>query len=31
MVCCAQEIGSYTQGQGHNQVIGQIAPKIRSE
>ena len=26
--CCAQELGSYAQGQGHNQVIGQIVPKI---
>ena len=29
-VCCAQELGSYTQGQGNNQVRSQIAPKIRS-
>ena len=27
-VCRAQEIGSYAQGQGHNQVKGQIVPKI---
>ena len=27
-VCCAQELGSYAQGQGHNQVRGQIVPKI---
>ena len=27
-VCHAQEIGSYAQGQGHNQVRGQIVPKI---
>ena len=27
-VCRAQELGSYTQGQGHNQVRGQIVPKI---
>ena len=26
-VCCAQELGSYAQGQGHNQVKGQIVPK----
>ena len=24
----AQELGSYAQGQGHNQVKGQIVPKI---
>ena len=30
-VCCAHELGSYTQGQGQNQVRGQTAPKIRSE
>ena len=30
-VCCAQELDSYAQGQGHIQVRGQIAPKIRSE
>ena len=24
----AQELGSYAQGQGHNQVRGQIVPKI---
>ena len=27
-VCSAQELGSYTQGLGHNQVRGQIMPKI---
>ena len=27
-VCCAQELGSYAQGQSHNQVRGQIVPKI---
>ena len=27
-VCLAQELGSYAQGQGHNQVRGQIVPKI---
>ena len=27
-VCNAQELGSYAQGQGHNQVRGQIVPKI---
>ena len=27
-VCRAQELGSYAQGQGHNQVRGQIVPKI---
>ena len=27
-VCQPQELGSYTQGQGHNQVNGQIVPKI---
>ena len=27
-VCSAQELGSYAQGQGHNQVRGQIVPKI---
>ena len=27
-VCRAPELGSYTQGQGHNQVKGQIVPKI---
>ena len=26
--CCAQELGSYTQGQGHNKVKDQIVPKI---
>ena len=27
-VCRAQELGSYTKGQGHNHVRGQIVPKI---
>ena len=27
-VCSAQELGSYAQGQGHNQVKGQIVLKI---
>ena len=27
-MCRAQELGSYAQGQGHNQVEGQIVPKI---
>ena len=27
-VCCAQELGSYAQGLGRNQVKGQIVPKI---
>ena len=27
-VCRAQELGSYAQGQGRNQVKGQIVPKI---
>ena len=27
-VCCAQELDSYAQDQGHNQVSGQIVPKI---
>ena len=27
-VCRAQKLGSYTLGQGHNQVKGQIVPKI---
>ena len=27
-VCRAQELGSYAQGQGHNQVKGQIVPKL---
>ena len=27
-VCRAQELDSYTQGQGHNHVRGQIMPKI---
>ena len=31
IVCRAQELGSYAQGQGHNTVRGQIAHKIRSE
>ena len=26
--CCAHDLGSYTQGQGRNQVKGQIVPKI---
>ena len=26
-MCSAQELGSYAQGQGHNQVKGQIVPK----
>ena len=26
-VCSAEELGSYAQGQGHNQVKGQIVPK----
>ena len=30
-VCHTQELGSYAEGQGHNQVRGQIAPNIRSE
>ena len=25
---CVEELGSNTQGQGHNQVRGQIVPKI---
>ena len=29
-VCFTQELGSYTQGQGNNQVRGQIVPKIGS-
>ena len=29
-VCCAQELHSYAQGQGHNQVKGQIVPKPRN-
>ena len=29
-VCCAQELGSYTKGQGHNQVRVKIVPKIVS-
>ena len=27
-MCSAQELGSYTQGQGHNHVRGQMVPKI---
>ena len=27
-VCSAKELGSYAQGQGHNQVRCQIVPKI---
>ena len=27
-VCRAQKLGSYPQGQSHNQVKGQIVPKI---
>ena len=27
-VCSAQELGSSAEGQGHNQVRGQIVPKI---
>ena len=27
-VCCAQELGSYAQGQGHSWVRGQILPKF---
>ena len=27
-MCRAQELNSYAQGQGHNQVRGQIVPKI---
>ena len=27
-VCHAKDLGSYVQGQGHNQVKGQIVPKI---
>ena len=27
-MCRAQELGSYAQAQGHNQVKGQIVPKI---
>ena len=27
-VCCAHELRSYAQGQGHSQVKGQIVPKI---
>ena len=27
-VCCTQELGSYTQGQGQNHVRGQIVSEI---
>ena len=27
-LCRTQELGSYAQDQGHNQVKGQIVPKI---
>ena len=27
-MCHAQELGSYTQGQAHNHVRGQIVPEI---
>ena len=27
-LCCAQDLGYYAQGQGHNQIRGQIVPKI---
>ena len=27
-VCCAQKLGKYAQGQGHNQVRCHIVPKI---
>ena len=27
-VCCTQELGSYSEGQGHNHVRGQIVPEI---
>ena len=27
-MCRAQELGSYAQGQGHNQVRGQIVPEV---
>ena len=27
-MCSAQDLGSYAQGQGHNQIRGQIVPKI---
>ena len=27
-VCRTQELSSYAQGQGHNQIRGQIVPKI---
>ena len=30
-VCDAQDLGFYTQGQGHNQVRGQIVPKMVSQ
>ena len=29
-VCRAQELGSYAQVQGHNQVRGQVVPKNRA-
>ena len=28
MVCRAQELDAYAQGQGHNQIKDQIVPKI---
>ena len=28
MMCHAQELGSYAQGQGHNRVKGQIVPNF---
>ena len=27
-VCCTHQLGSYDQGQGHNQVRARIVPKI---
>ena len=30
-ICHTQELGSYAQGQGNNQVRGQIVPKIVSQ
>ena len=27
-VCCAQELGSFAQGQGHNRIRGQTEPKF---
>ena len=27
-MCSAQELGSYAKGQGHDQVRGEIVPKI---